>query len=71
MSTNETQNRSSIGKKSRVAFGAFMVIVYLTVGVLCILEIFSFDNHSISIALGVLLVAYGIWRAYRLAKGMP
>lgn len=71
MSTNETQSRSSIGKKSRVAFGTFMVIVYLTVGVLCILDIFSFGNHSISIALGVLLVVYGIWRAYRLAKGMP
>lgn len=67
MSTN-TNNSVS---KSRLIFGIFMVVVYVAVGILCILDIFNFGNAGISLALGILLIVYGIWRAYRLVKGMP
>lgn len=51
-------------------FGAFMVIVYLAVGILCLVGVFSnIFSHGISIALGILLIVYSIWRAYRLAMG--
>lgn len=71
MSANNPKSSSSHPLKGRMIFGAFMVLVYIAVGVLCILDIFNFANSGISIALGILLIIYGIWRGYRLAKGMP
>lgn len=54
---------------ARIAFGIFMIIIYVGVGALCILDIFNFDNPPISMALGILLIVYGLWRAVRLFKG--
>lgn len=63
--------RTSTTHKARLIFGIFMVILYVAVGILCILEVFNFGNPTISLCLGILLIVYGIWRAYRLMKGLP
>lgn len=57
-------------KGGRLVFGIFMVIVYVAVGLLFIFDIFKIDNSAISITCGALLCAYGVWRGYRLYKGM-
>lgn len=58
-------------KGVRLAFGIFMILVYLAVGVLFILNVFNIDNSTISIIVGAILCAYGVWRGIRLFKGMP
>jgi hypothetical protein len=57
-------------KGGRLVFGIFMVIVYVAVGLLFIFDVFNIDNDAISITCGALLCAYGVWRGYRLYKGM-
>lgn len=57
-------------KAGRIAFGIFMVLVYLAVGLLFIFDIFSIDNTAISCTVGGILIAYGFWRGYRLYKGI-
>lgn len=54
----------------RIIFGIFMVLIYLAVGVLFIANVFNIDNTGITIAVGVILIIYGIWRGFRLYKGM-
>lgn len=61
---------NNIPKGGRLVFGIFMVLVYLAVGLLCIFDVFNIDNMVISCICGGLLIAYGIWRGYRLYKGM-
>lgn len=55
--------------KGRLIFGIFMVLVYLAVGLLFIFNIFNIDNTAISATVGGILIAYGIWRGYRLYIG--
>lgn len=63
-------NRPMAPKSARVVFGIIMVLVYLGVGLLFILNVFSIDNQAVSIIIGALLFVYGIWRGYRLYKGV-
>ncbi|MCM1290444.1 MAG: hypothetical protein NC201_05525 [Prevotella sp.] len=56
--------------KGRFIFGIFMVIVYVAVGLLFIFDIFNIDNNTISYCVGGLLIVYGLWRGYRLYKGI-
>lgn len=63
------QAQSNMPKGAKLYFGIFMVIIYAAVGVLCILDIFNFGNPPISLALGIILILYAIWRAIRLFKG--
>lgn len=56
-------------KGMRIAFGIFMILVYLAVGLLFIFDVFNIDNQTISIIVGAVLIAYGIWRGYRLYRG--
>lgn len=63
-------NRPMAPKSARVVFGIIMVLVYLGVGLLFILNVFSIDNQTVSVIIGALLFAYGIWRGYRLYKGV-
>ena len=55
---------------ARLGFGIIMIIVYVGVGLLFIFNVFDIINLTVSIIIGVLLIIYGIWRAYRLYKGM-
>ncbi len=64
-------NESNSPKGMRLAFGIFMILVYVGVGVLFICNVFDIVNHTLSIVIGALLCVYGVWRGYRLYKGMP
>lgn len=66
----EGNNSGQMPKGGRLAFGIFMVIVYLAVGLLFILDVFNIDNVAISATFGGVLCLYGVWRGYRLYKGM-
>lgn len=56
-------------KGMRLVFGIFMVCFYVAIGLLFIFDIFSIDNTAISATCGGILIAYGIFRGYRLYKG--
>ncbi|MDE5901665.1 MAG: hypothetical protein K2O78_01310 [Muribaculaceae bacterium] len=62
-------NNNGTPKGMRLVFGIFMVLVYLAVGVLFLCNLFDIINYGVSIAIGVLLCLYGIYRGYRLYKG--
>lgn len=68
MSTNN--NYDNMPKGGRLVFGIFMVIVYVAVGLLFIFDIFNIDNTAISATVGGILCVYGVWRGYRLYRGM-
>lgn len=53
----------------RFSFGIIMIAIYLGMGYLMLMNYFNI-KHVISISLGVLFVVYGIFRGYRLAKGL-
>ncbi|ROT07312.1 hypothetical protein EEL33_07105 [Muribaculaceae bacterium Isolate-037 (Harlan)] len=57
-------------KGGRLVFGIFMVIVYVAVGLLFIFDVFNIDNNVISFIVGIVLCVYGVWRGYRLYRGM-
>lgn len=61
---------SNTPKGMRLVFGIFMIIVYVAVGIMFITDVFNIDNKTVSIIVGALLCAYGVWRGYRLYKGM-
>lgn len=54
-----------------VAFGIFMILVYVGVGVLLIINFFNWDASFTWVrwVLGVLLIIYGFFRGYRQFKG--
>lgn len=56
-------------KGMRLVFGIFMILFYLAVGFLFIFDVFSIDNTAISCTVGGILIAYGIFRGYRLYRG--
>ena len=64
-----SDNMPQSPKGARIAFGIFMILVYLGVGVLFILNVFNIDK-AISIVIGSLLCVYGVWRGIRLYKGL-
>ncbi len=68
MKGNEN-NGQNLPKGGRLAFGIFMVIVYVAVGMLFIFDVFNIDNVAISATVGGILCAYGVWRGYRLYRG--
>lgn len=54
-----------------VAFGIFMILVYVGVGILLIVNFFNWDASFAWVrwVLGVVLIIYGIFRGYRQFKG--
>ena len=67
---NNNQNKSSMNKGLRIGFGLFMVIVYVGMGYLFIKDFFGIYNQYISIPVGIVLIIYGIWRGFRMYKGI-
>lgn len=58
-------------KSMRLVFGIFMILFYIGVGLLFILwKNFQIIDPAVSYVLGGLLIAYGIWRGYRLYVGI-
>ncbi len=69
MKGNEN-NGQNLPKGGRLAFGIFMVIVYIAVGMLFFFNVFNIDSTVVSYIVGGILCVYGIWRGYRLYTGM-
>lgn len=66
----ERRNGSQI---MRNVFGAFMVVIYVGVGILLLINWFRWDDPKfdwVRYVGGCLFIAYGIWRAYRQIKGI-
>lgn len=63
-------NRPQAPKGARLAFGIIMIIIYVGVGLLFIFNVFDIINYTVSCIIGALLIVYGIFRAYRLYKGV-
>lgn len=61
--------RDAQPKGARFAFGIFMILFYLAIGLLFVFGVIALDNRAIECTVGGLLIAYGIWRGYRLYIG--
>lgn len=66
---NPDERTPQPGRGGRIAFGIFMVLVYLAVGLLFIFDVFNLNNNVVNYVVGGLLIVYGIWRGFRLYKG--
>lgn len=60
---------SATPKGFRLGFGIFMVLFYVAIGIVFIMNLFRI-TEGISIAVGCILIVYGIWRGYRLYRGL-
>lgn len=65
----QSNDNYPVPKGMRLWFGIFMILIYLGVGLMFILNAFNIDNRTISCIIGGLLMAYGVFRGYRLYKG--
>lgn len=56
----------------RGIFGVIMIIVYVGMGVLLLINYFNWDGNWswTRYVVGVVLIIYGLWRAYRQVKGI-
>lgn len=56
----------------RTIFGIIMVIVYVGMGVLLLINFFNWsgDWAWTRYMVGIVLIIYGFWRAYRQVKGI-
>ena len=67
MATNNTP------KIARMIFGIFMIIIYVGMGILLLVNFFGWEGGNwewLRWTGGVLLILYGIWRAYRQFAGI-
>ena len=64
------ENKSN--KVMRAIFGIIMIIVYVGMDVLLLINFFGWNGDWAwtRYVVGVVLVIYGIWRAYRQVKGI-
>lgn len=64
-----------IPKGALLVMGIFMILVYIGMGVLFFIDLFGWGQMAqpwptLNYICGVILVLYGIFRAYRLVKGI-
>lgn len=61
-------------KPVRIAFGIFMIIVYIGMGILCLINWFDYPDTTGWLigryVVGIVLIIYGLWRAYREVAGL-
>lgn len=59
-------------KIMRACFGIFMIVIYVGMGVLLLINKFGWagDWAWTRYVVGVMLIIYGFWRAYRQIKGI-
>lgn len=67
---SDKNNNSFMPKGLRFWFGLFMVFVYVGVGYLFIKNFFLLENQTIATIVGIILIIYGLWRGFRMYKGM-
>lgn len=72
MDNRNYNDQNTTPKSMRLWFGVFMVMFYVGVGLLLIIanQTFTLFTTTLSIIVGALLCAYGVFRAYRLYKGL-
>lgn len=70
----ETAPRHQPAKPMRMIFGIFMIIVYIGMGILCCTNWFGYpESTGWTVGrwvVGVVLIIYGAWRAYRQFAGI-
>lgn len=56
----------------RLIFGIIMIIIYVGMGVLLLINFFNWvpDWNVARYIVGIMLIIYGLWRAYRQVKGI-
>ena len=56
----------------RAIFGIVMIIIYVGMGVLLLINFFNWDGDWAwtRYVVGIVLIVYGLWRAYRQYKGI-
>lgn len=74
METDE-KRRSIIPRGALLVMGIFMILVYIGMGVLFFIDLFGWARMAepwpvLNYVCGVILVLYGIYRGYRLFKGI-
>ncbi len=74
---NNTRNRYEIEPTKtqnivRTIFGIIMILIYVGMGVLLLINFFGWESDWAwtRYIVGVVLIIYGIWRAYRQYKGI-
>lgn len=72
MDNRNYNNGDPTPKSMRIWFGVFMIMVYVGVGLLLIIanRTFQLFTPTLSIIVGALLCAYGVFRGYRLYRGL-
>lgn len=67
----DNRYNNHLPKSVRIIFGIFMILVYIGMGALFLLGFFKqILPETIGNIVGVILCVYGVWRGYRLYKGM-
>lgn len=56
----------------RAIFGIVMIIIYVGMGVMFLINFFNWDGDWswTRYVVGIVLIVYGLWRAYRQYKGI-
>lgn len=56
----------------RTIFGIIMIVIYVGMGVLLLINFFHWDGDWswTRYIVGIVLIIYGFWRAYRQVKGI-
>lgn len=65
---NEKRAEMTTPKKAiGIAFGLFMIVIYVGVGILLIMNFFNWDSSFTWVRwlIGIVLIIYGIFRGYR------
>ncbi|MCM1067007.1 MAG: hypothetical protein NC418_05465 [Muribaculaceae bacterium] len=64
------ENKSN--RVMRAIFGIIMIVIYVGMGVLLLINFFNWggDWAWTRYVVGVVLIIYGLWRAYRQVKGI-
>lgn len=63
-------NKRTTSKMIRLVFGIIMIIIYVGMGVLMLSGYFFWMHDLLRIPGSIILMLYGLWRAYRLYKGI-
>jgi len=74
METDE-KRKSIIPQGALLAMAIFMILVYIGMGIMFFIDLFGWTKMvapwpALNYACGVILVLYGIYRGYRLYKGI-
>lgn len=68
----ESDSMARINTIIRAAFGIFMVIIYVGMGILLLINFFNWygDWAWTRYIVGIVMIIYGFWRGYRQYKGI-